>query len=91
MVSLFLELFGLVLTGYLLTRKKTGKFANFIRNKEISLRYEGMSRFFVEIILQFSVVNFINLIYGDFSNIFNIISYVISIIFTFGIFFMLGY
>ena len=91
LVSLFLALFGLVLIGYLLTRKKTGKFANFIRNKEISLRYEGMSRFFVEITLQFSVVNFINLIYGDFSNIFNIISYVISIIFTFGIFFMLGY
>ena len=47
--------------------------------------------FFVEIILQFSVVNFINLIYGDFSNAFDVISYLISIVFIFSIFYMLGY
>ena len=91
MILLFLAFFGLVMIGYLWVRKKTNKFANFVRRKELSLRYEGISRFFVEIILQFSVVNFINLIYGDFSNAFDVISYLISIVFIFSIFYMLGY
>ena len=72
-------------------RNKSNKFANFIKRKDIDLRYEGLSRFFMELLLSLSVFNFINLIYGNFGNIFDIISYSISILLTLGTFLMVGY
>ena len=65
---------------YILVRNKTNKFANFIKQKDINLRYEGITRFFVELILVISVANFINLVNGNFGNVFEIISYLFSII-----------
>ena len=91
MIILFLSFFAFIVIIYLCARKKTSKFANFIKRKEIDLRYEGLSRFFIEIILQISVFCFINLIYGNLNDIFDIISYSVSIILMLCIFYMLGY
>ena len=45
----------------------------------------------MEILLTLSVAIWINLIYGDFNNIFNIISYIISIVFLTGSFWIVVY
>ena len=62
-------------------RNKTNKFANFIKKKDVQIRYEGICRFFVELILIITIGNLINIVYGDFSNVFSKISYAISVIF----------
>ena len=61
-------------------RNKTNKFANFIKQKDIDFRYEGITRFFVEFILVISIANFINLVYGGFEDVFASVSYVLSIV-----------
>ena len=71
--------------------RNTHKFAEFIKRKDIDMRYEGMSRFFMEILLTLSIAIWINLIYGDFCNIFNIISYAFSIVLLIGIFWIIIY
>ena len=91
MIVLFLSFVALIVVIYLCIQKKTSKFANFIKRKDINLRYEGLSRFFIEIILQISVFCFINLIYGSFNDIFDILSYSVSITLMLCIFYMLGY
>ena len=91
MIILFALLAIIIFLVFIWLRNKSNKFANFIKRKDIELRYEGLSRFFMELLLSLSVVNFINLLYGNFGDIFNIISCSISILLTLGIFFMIGY
>ena len=76
---------------FLRWKNKSSKFANFIKKKDIDLRYEGLSRFFMELFLNLWVVCIINLLYGNFRAIFSAISYYISILLTLGAFFMIVY
>ena len=81
--KLFMILFILVVLLvlfllFILARNWTNKFANFIKKKEIDFRYEGISRFFVELILVISVANFINLTFGSFSDPISKISFIFS-------------
>ena len=64
----------------MLVRNKTNKFANFIKQKDIDFRYEGITRFFAEFILVISISNFINLTYGGFGDVFESVSYVLSVV-----------
>ena len=61
-------------------RQKTNKIASFIKKKDFELRYEGISRLFIEIMLNMSFYCFINIIYGSLNNFFNAISYIIAIL-----------
>ena len=91
MIILFASLVLLIMLIYIWLKKKSNRFANFIKRKDIEFRYEGLSRFIMEILLNLSVVNWINLIYGNFGDLFNIISYSISILLTIWIFYMISY
>ena len=82
MILMMLLLVVFVQIIYRYTSNKNNKFANIVKNKDIELRYESVSRFFWEIVLNLSVVNWINFAYGNFYNIFNGISYVTTIILT---------
>ena len=68
MILFMLSLLFILYILYLLVKNKSNWFANFIKRKEIDFRYEGISRFFVELILFISVANFINLTFGSFSD-----------------------
>ena len=72
-------------------RKKTNKFAKFIKNKDLDIRYEGISRFFFEIWLNLTFVWLVNIISGESDNLFEIISYVIAILFLIILFWILIY
>ena len=72
-------------------KNKTNKFANFIKKKDIDIRYEGISRFCVEIFMGLSFVVFVNLIYGNLKDIFGIISYVSAGLFIVPIFWIILY
>ena len=76
---------------YKLLANKVNKFANFIKKKDYDLRYEGISRFIMELMLNLWVLIWINIIYGNFNNIFNISSYVVTFLLTLVIFFMIVY
>ena len=87
MLSLLLILFIL----YLLVRNKSNWFANFIKRKEIDFRYEGICKFFAELVLVISVANFINLIYGSLNDIVSIISFLLSAVLLFLTFLLILY
>ena len=91
MIALFIIFVVIIYIMSVWLKNKSGKIANFIKRKDIDIRYEGLSRFFMEFLLNLSIVNFINLIYGDFNGAFDAISYLISIFFTIVTFFMIGY
>ena len=74
-----------------LLANKVNKFANFIKKKDYDLRYEGISRFIMKLMLNLWVLIWINIIYGNFNNIFNISSYVVTFLLTLVIFFMIVY
>ena len=63
-----------------LLSKKSNRFAEYIKKKKISLRYEGISRFSAEIVLNLSVVCMIHFSYGNFRDLFNSFSYSIAIV-----------
>ena len=87
-IALFTTIIFLLFLGL---KNKSNKFANFIKKKDIDIRYEGLSRFFMELSLNLSVVCIINLLYGNFRAIFSAISFYISILLTLGVFFMIVY
>ena len=91
MILLIVLLAIIIFLIFLWWKQRSNKFANFIKRKDIELRYEGLSRFFMELLLNLSVVNFINLLYGRYGDIFDSISYSVSILLTLGIFFMIIY
>ena len=72
-------------------RKKSGKFSNFIKKKDSDIRYEGLTRFFMEIMLNLSFLWFINLIFGNLIGIFNIISYIVAILLLIANFYVMIY
>ena len=74
-ISLFVSFIALIaiLSNWL--KDKNNKFANFIKKKDIEIRYEGISRFCVEIIMGLSFVVFVNLTYGETNDTFGIVSY----------------
>ena len=78
------------LLSYLL-RKKSNRFANYIKRNDISLRYQGVSRFSVEIILNLSVVCMINFSYGSFKDLFNSFSIIIAIIMILKVMYFISY
>ena len=92
---MIISLVGILVLSLLLLsyfwRNKDNKVANFIKRKDIEIRYEGLSRFFFEIVLSLSFVSFINLIYGNWRNPFNIISYAFATIFILCCFYMILY
>ena len=88
LMALFTTIIFLI---FLKLKNKSNKFANFIKRKDIKLRYEGLSRFFMELFLNLSVVSIINLLYGNFRTIFSAISFSISIHLTLTTFYMIGY
>ena len=90
-ISLLISLVLLLaLLSYWL-KDKNGKIAKFIKNKEIELRYEGLTRFFAEIVLGLSFLIFINMVYGNTSDLFGIASYVLSSLFLVSAFYMIMY
>ena len=91
MILLIASFATIIYLIFLWWKERSNKFANFIKRKDIDLRYEGLSRFFMELLLNLSVVNFINLLYGSYGGIFGSISYSVSILLTLGIFFMIIY
>ena len=76
---------------YKLMKKKSNKFAEFIKRKDIDLRYEGILRFIMEILLNLWIVNLINILYGGWKDSFSCVSYWTSILFTFGILILIAY
>ena len=76
---MLLSLAGLYILR-MLVRNKTNKFSNFIKQKDIDFRYEGITRFFVEFILVISISNFINLVYGGFGDVLELVSYMFSVV-----------
>ena len=83
-----------VLVVYIIFRKlkeSKNKLGEFIKRKDIELRYEGLSRFFMEILLNMSVVILINFAYGNYKDPFDIVSCIVSIILTLVIVYLLLY
>ena len=76
---------------YCWIKRKSNKCVGFIRQKEIDLRYEGISRFFMENLISLSVVIWINLTYTDFIDIFDYISYSVAITLMICVFLVCGY
>ena len=91
MILLFLLVVFVIYIIYKLLNNRSNKFVNFIKRKDIELRYEGLTRFFMEILLNMFIVNLINMSYGKFKDSFDIISYTVSIILTLVIFYMVIY
>ena len=60
-------------------KDKDTKLAQFIKKKDIELWFQGLTRFFVEIVLNLAIVIFINLTYGVINDAFSIVSLIISI------------
>ena len=90
MLLFLLSVILVALLSYRL-RKKENRFANYIRNKDLDFRYEGISRFFIEMILKLSFVSLVNVIFGDQNNIFDIVSYIIACLFLLLILSMIFY
>jgi cysteine-rich repeat protein len=57
------------------SKKKRNWFGRVIKRMDSSVRYESMTRFFVEIMLVVSIAAFINITFGSFANIEDIVSY----------------
>ena len=72
-------------------RNKSNKVANFIRKKEIELRYEGLSRFYFEIVLNLSFLAFYNMTYGSLNNLFDVVSYICAGLFLIFVFYTIIY
>ena len=75
LIILFASLFLLLSYWW---RNKDNKFAKFIKKKDIELRYEGVTRFYIEIVLNLSFVSFINLVYGKYYDPFDLVSYIFA-------------
>ena len=74
-----------------LLKNKVNKFAIFIKNKDLDIRYEGISRFIIEMSLNLTFVSIVNIIYGDYNSFFDIVSYVIACVLLSFMFCMLIY
>jgi hypothetical protein len=60
------------------SKNKRNWFGKLIRKMDSSIRYESMTRFFVEIMLVVSIAAFINITFGSFSSIEDIASYALA-------------
>ena len=74
-----------------LFQNKSTKFVKFLIKKDSEFRYEGLSRFIVELVLNLSISIWINIIYGNFSDSFNSISYLVTILMLIIVLFMVIY
>ena len=91
MIFLIILLVGGLALLYFLCRNKTSRVANFIRKKDLSIRYEFISRFFSELAITLAVASLINIIYGSTSDVMGYIAYIISILCILGLFYLIAY
>ena len=90
-IILFALLVTTIFLIFIWMKNKSNRFSTFIKRKDIDLRYEGLTRFFMELVLGLSIANFINLLYGNFRDIFNIVSSSASIVLTLGTLYTICY
>ena len=72
-------------------KNRDSKVANFIKRKDLEIRYEGVTRFYIEIALGLSFVTFVNIIFGEASDPFSIVSYAFASLFLISSFYVILY
>ena len=91
MIFLIGMMVGLLTLLFFITRKKSSRFANFIKKKDMSIRYEFLSRFFVELTITLSVASLINIVYGQRQEAMDYIAYVLAVLWMAGLFLFSAY
>ena len=90
----------IILIGYLIVslfalsyflKNRDNKVANFIKRKDMETRYEGVSRFYIEIALDLFFVTFVNIIFGVSNDPFSILSCAFASLFLISSFYVILY
>lgn len=72
-------------------KDKESKLAKFVKKIDRSFRYESISRFLVELVLNMTVASLLNIVYGTQDDLFHVAAYICACLVLFGIFMLLIY